>query len=336
MCSFSIVQTHVLYFTGYAQNGNGGEALKLFTQMLGRCMKPDHATIVSVLTACSSLSSLKEGQQTHAIILKMGLDSSPVSVCNAVVTMYGKCGSIFDAELAFTHLNNPDVVSWNAIISAFSHHGFYEKTLAYFEEMRLSGFEPDGMTFLSLLSACGHSGMVGESLYWFDLMTKNYRILPWSEHYACLVSILSRAGQLVKAYKMIQEMPFEADSCVWGALLAGCRANSNAELGQLAAAKVAEFDPQNASAYITLSNIYAAAGMWKEVTRVRGLMKEQGVKKQPAYSWMEIADKVHFFLGGDVSHPNVDKIHSELKLMGLQMKAVGDIAEIFASWSCYN
>ena len=124
MCSFSIVQTHVLYFTGYAQNGNGGEALKLFTQILRRCIKPDHATIVSVLTACSSLSPLKGGQQTHAIILTNGLDSrSPASVCNAVVTMYGKCGGIFDVELAFAHLNNPDVVSWNAIISAFSHHG---------------------------------------------------------------------------------------------------------------------------------------------------------------------------------------------------------------------
>ncbi|KAH7861979.1 hypothetical protein Vadar_033294 [Vaccinium darrowii] len=321
--------------TGYAQNGNGEAALKLHAEMLRRGMKPDHSTLVSVLTACSTLPSLKEGRRTHVIILKRGFDSH-LSICNALITMYSKCGGIIGSESAFLHLNNPDLVSWNTIIAAFAQHGLYEKAVSFFSEMRMSGCEPDGVTFLSLLSACGHSGMVNESLHWFDSMVKNYNLIPRLEHYSCLVDILGRAGQLEKAYSMIKEMPFEPDSGIWGALLSGCCAYSNAELGQLAAEKYFELDPQNSGAYVVLSNIYAAAGMWKEVKRVRGLMKEQGVKKKPAYSWMEIGSKVHFFVGGDVSHPNIEEIYSQLKNMGLQMKRMEDVDEIYMAWSCYG
>ncbi|KAH7861399.1 hypothetical protein Vadar_025616 [Vaccinium darrowii] len=295
--------------TGYAQNGDGEAALKLQAQMLRRDMKPDHSTLVSVLTTCSTLPSLKEGRRTHVIILKRGF-ASHLSICNALITMYSKCGCIIDSESAFSHLNNPDLVSWNTIIAAFAQHGLYEKAVSFFSEMRMSGCEPDGVTFLSLLSACGHFGTVNESLHWFDSMVKNYNLIPWLEHNSCLVDILGRAGQLEKAYDLIKEMPFELDSGIWGALLSGCCAYSNAELGQLAAEKYFELDPQNSGAYVVLSNIYAAAGRWKEVKRVRGLMKEQGVKKKPAYSWMETGNKVHFFVGGDVSHPNIEEIYS--------------------------
>ncbi|XP_059643164.1 pentatricopeptide repeat-containing protein At4g02750-like [Cornus florida] len=321
--------------TGYAQNGSGEEALKLHIQMLRSGMQPDHSTLVSVLTACSTLASLEEGRQTHVLVLKNGFDSH-VSVCNALITMYSKCGGILDSELAFGHLDSPDLVSWNTIIAAFAQHGLYEKAIYFFKQMGCSGFEPDGITFLSLLSACGHAGMVNESMYWFDSMIKNYNIIPRSEHYACLVGILGRAGQVEKAYKMIQEMPFEGDSGVWGALLAGCRVCLNVELGQLAAKKMVELEPKNSGAYIMLSNIYAAAGMWKEVTRVRSLMKEQGVKKQPAYSWMEIENKVHYFLGGDTSHPDIEEIQLELKRINLQMKSMDRIADIVSKWSCLS
>lgn len=291
-------------------------------------MKPDPSTLVSVLTACSTLSSLKEGRRTHVIILKRGFDSH-LSICNALITMYSKCGGILDSESAFSHLNNPDFVSWNTIIAAFAQHGLYEKAVYFFCAMERNGCKPDGVTFLGLLSACSHSGMVNESLHWFDSMVKDHGLIPRCEHYSCLVDILGRAGQLEKAYDMIKEMPFEPDTGIWGALLSGCCAYSNAELGQLAAEKYLELDPQNSGAYIVLSNIYAAAGMWKEVKRVRGLMKEQGVKKKPAYSWTEIGNKVHSFVGGDVSHPNIEEIRSQLKKMGLQMMRMEDAEEIY-------
>ncbi|EOX92024.1 hypothetical protein QUC31_003424 [Theobroma cacao] len=320
--------------TGYAQNGIGEEALKLCSEMLKLGIQPDNLTLVSVFTACSGLASLKEGRQIHVLVIKNGFDMD-LSLCNSLITMYSKCGGILDAEQAFRQINGADLVSWNTIIAAFAQHGLYEKAVFFFNQMELVGVKPDGVTFLSLLSACGHAGKVNESMDFFDLMVKNYGIYPRSEHFSCLVDILSRAGQLEKASKIIQEMPFQADGGVWGALLAACSVYLNVELGELAAQKIVEVDPHHSGAYIVLSNIYAAAGMWDEVTRVRLQMKEQGVKKQCAYSWMEIGSKTHHFLGGDVSHPDTDKIHLEIKSISLQMKALVNIAEIDLLWSCF-
>ncbi|XP_058096916.1 pentatricopeptide repeat-containing protein At4g02750-like [Magnolia sinica] len=312
---------------GYAHNGHGEDALKLHSQMLKTGTKPDHSTLIVVLTACSLLVSLRHGRQTHTIVVKCGFESN-ISVCNTLITMYSKSGSIDESYLAFRQIFSPDVVSWNTIIAGYAQHGHYEKALCLFDEMCTNGFKPDGITFLNVLSACGHVGKVKESMDWFDSMVNGYRIEPRAEHYSCLVDILSRAGQLEKAYEVIKEMPFEADGSVWGALLGACRVHLNVELGELAATKLVSLEPQNSAAYVMLSNIYAAAGMWKKVTRVRGLMKEQGVKKQPGYSWMEIEEKVHLFLGGDISHPEIDKIHSELDRIGLQMKMVDDLIDV--------
>ncbi|OVA20906.1 Pentatricopeptide repeat [Macleaya cordata] len=312
---------------GYAQNGNGEEALTLHLRMLEMGMKPDHSTLISVLTACSSLASLKEGKQTHVLVTKKGFETN-ISVCNTLITMYSKCGSIRDSEVVFGELESPDLVSWNTIIAGYAQHGHYEKALSSFYEMGLNGLKPDGVTFLSVLSACGHAGKVMESMDWLGLMVSDYGVSPRAEHYSCLVDILSRAGKLEKAYEIIQEMPFEADAGVWGAILAACRVHLNVELGELAAKELVKLEPQNSGAYIMLSNIYAAAGMWREVTSVRWLMKEQGIKKQPGYSWTEIGNKVHFFLGGDISHPEIDEIHSELGRIGMQMKMADDFGDI--------
>ncbi|KAJ4965372.1 hypothetical protein NE237_017221 [Protea cynaroides] len=304
---------------GYAQNGDGEEALKLHSQMLKMGIKPDHSTFVSLLTACSSLPSLKEGREIHLVVVKSGFESD-ISICNILITMYSKCGSISDSEIVFGLINCPDIVSWNAIIAGYAQHGHYEKALGLFHEMELNGIKPDGITFLTVLSACDHSGKVKESIEWFNTMRNVYEIAPRAEHYACLVDILSRAGQLDEAYKIIQQIPFEADARVWGPLLAACRVHLNVELGEIAANELVKLEPQNSGAYIMLSNIYAAAGMWGDVTRMRGLMKEQGVKKQPGYSWIEVANKVHSFSGGDISHPEIGKIHLQLQRIGLQMK----------------
>ncbi|WOG84497.1 hypothetical protein DCAR_0103681 [Daucus carota subsp. sativus] len=305
--------------SGYAKNGSSEKALKVHIQMLATGLQPDHATFISVLTACSNLASQSEGTQTHALVLKHGF-SSHVSICNALISMYSRCGRIYDSVSAFGHVRSPNIVSWNTIIAAFAQHGLYEHALTYFKQMQLNGFEPDGLTFLSMFSACGHAGMVDESMKWFDLMESKYKVTPSSEHYACLVHMLGRAGQLEKAYLLIQQMPYEADSGVWGALLSACRANLNVELGQIAAEKFLKLEPDNSAAYVMLSNMYAARGMWKEVTYVRGLMKQHGVNKQPAYSWMDVGNEVHSFLGGDISHPSIEDIHTELKQINRQME----------------
>ncbi|XP_021852316.1 pentatricopeptide repeat-containing protein At4g02750 [Spinacia oleracea] len=319
--------------TGYTQNDSGEEALKLFSEMLRLSIQPDKATFVSVLTACSSLTSVKEGGQTHSLVVKFGYGTN-LSVCNALLSMYSKCGSVVDSELAFTEIHNPDVVSWNTILAGYAQHGLYEKARALFNEMCAKGFDPNGITFLSMLSTCGHTGKVNDSLVWFDTMVKDYKLPPNPEHYACLVDILCRKGQLEKAYKIIQEMPFEISCGVWGSLLAACHVYLNAELGELSATKILEMDPNNSGAYVMLSNIYARRGMWKEVSRVRRLMEEQGVKKLSAYSWTEVGNKVHIFIGGGVTHPEIGKICLILKQIRLHFKCSGDAADLVSEVAC--
>ncbi|KAL2907251.1 hypothetical protein RDABS01_005961 [Bienertia sinuspersici] len=252
--------------TGYSQYGSGEDALKLFLDMIRLGIQPNKTTIVSILTACASLTSLKEGRQFHSLVVKYGFGSN-LSVCNAVLSMYSKCGSVVDSELAFSEIHSPDVVSWNTILAGFAHHGLYGKPV--------------------------HSSMrcvlkVDDSKTWFDSMVKDYGIPPRSEHYACLVDILCRRGQLDRAYKIIQEMAFVGNCGIWGALLAACHVYLNVELGELAAKKILELDPHNSGVDVMLSNIYARCGMWKEVAKVRGSMKEQGVKKLIAYSWTQL------------------------------------------------
>ncbi|CAJ2677104.1 unnamed protein product [Trifolium pratense] len=315
-----------IMITGYAQNGRGEEALNLFSQMVRTGMQPDDLTFVSIFTACASLALLDEGRQTNALVIKHGFHSD-LSVSNALVTMYSKCGEIVNSELAFGQISHPDIVSWNTIIAGFAQHGLYDRARYYFDHMVAVGVTPDGITFLNLLSACCRAGKVDETMNIFNLMVHNYGIPPRSEHYSCIVDVMSRAGQLKRACKVIQEMPFKADSSIWGALLVGCNIHSNVKLGELAAGSILNLDPYNAGAYVMMSNIYAAAGKWKDVNRVRYLMKEQGVKKQTAYSWMQIENKLHCFVGGDPSHPNIDDIHDALRRITLHMKVKGNPEE---------
>ncbi|MQL73169.1 hypothetical protein Taro_005517 [Colocasia esculenta] len=305
--------------SGYANNEHGAEALRLYMQMLRSSMQPDHSTLLVVLTACSVLASLQCGKQIHATAVKMGLESD-ISLCNSFMTMYSKCGSISDSDLMFRNIQNPRLVSWNTIIAAFAQHGLYEKACAMLHDLVANGDRPDGITFLSILSACGHAGMVNESIFWFNVMVLEYQIPPRTEHFSCLVDIVSRAGQLEKACEVISAMPFQADGAVWSALLGACQVYLNVELAELAANKLVELNSQNSGAYVMLSNTYAASGKWRDVTKVRSLMKEQGVRKQPGYSWLEMGDKVHMFLRGDTSHPDIKRIHSQLDTVYLHMK----------------
>nr|KYP49280.1 Pentatricopeptide repeat-containing protein At4g02750 family [Cajanus cajan] len=317
-----------IIITGCAQNGRGEEALNLYSQMIRTGMQPDDLTFVSVFTACASLASLEEGRQAHALVIKHGFGSD-LSVSNALITMHSKCGGIVDSELVFGQISHPDLISWNTIIAAFAQHGLYNKASSYFDQMVTYGIQPDGITFLSLLSACCRAGKIDESMNLFRSMVHNYGIPPRSEHYACLVDVMSRTGQLQRACRLIDEMPFKADSSIWGAVLAACSVHLNVKLGELAARRILNSDPYNSGAYVMLSNIYAAAGKWKDVHRIRVLMKEQGVKKQRAYSWLQIGNKIHCFVGGDPSHPNIKDIHVALRRITLHMKVKSVYEEIF-------
>eukprot|EP01018_Ginkgo_biloba_P022802 Gb_33439 [translate_table: standard] len=307
---------------GYAQNGHPEEALKLFLGMQRSGVMPNQSTYVSHLNVCASIASENQGKQLHAHINKMGF-MSDVSVGNALITLYAKCGSINTAQQLFSKMSVRDVVSWTAMIVGYAQNGNGKYALQLFEQMQLAHFKPNHVTFIGVLTACSHTGLVDEGWHYFDSMTSVHFITPRMDHYACMVDLLGRAGHLEEALTFIKEMPSEPDVVVLGSLLAACRIHFNLKLGKWAAKRIFELEPQTSATYVLLSNIYAAAGRWDDVTYVRKMMKERGVKKEPGWSWIEVKNNVHTFHVGDRSHPESEMIYAMLEDLNVLMKEAG-------------
>eukprot|EP01018_Ginkgo_biloba_P019490 Gb_31546 [translate_table: standard] len=307
---------------GYAQNGQAAEALTLFNQMYVGSMKPNSATMVNVLPACAHLTTLQHGKLIHSYIVKSGFDLD-VSVGNSLIDMYAKCGSIEIAHKLFDKMSKRDVVSWNTIIAGYGMHGYGEDAIEYFSQMQQTVMKPDHITFICVLSACSHAGLVEKGWHYFYSMNEDYCITPRVEHYACMVDLLGRAGHLDDAYDFIEKMPLEPGATVWGALLSACRIHCNIKLGERVAKHLFDLKPENAGAYILLSNIYAAAGRWDDVAKVRITMKDRGLKKTPGCSLIEVKNMVHAFLVGDRSHSQSEKINATLESLAGQMEEAG-------------
>eukprot|EP01018_Ginkgo_biloba_P032595 Gb_24515 [translate_table: standard] len=311
---------------GYAQTGHCDEACKLFIQMQRIGLKPNQFTFASVLSACATLTTLGQGKELHACIIKTGFKEE-VSVGNAVVTMYAKCGSIEDAQDVFNELPNRDLVSWNAMIAGFAQHGNGAKALQLFEQMQQTGMKPDHITFIGVLSACSNVGLVDKGRHYFGSMTQEHGITPSLEHYTCMVDLLSRAGFLDEAEQLIDEMSFKPDALVWRTLLSACRIHGNMKLGERAAEYILELETQNAATYVLLSNLYGASERWDSVEKVRKMMRDRGVIKEPGRSWIEVQNTIHTFIARDRSHPQVEEIYAKLKELNCQMKEAGYVAD---------
>eukprot|EP01018_Ginkgo_biloba_P019689 Gb_04894 [translate_table: standard] len=306
----------------YAQNGYAREALSLFNQMQLTDVKPDMATILSVLPACAHLAALQQGKWIHGYIIRSGFESY-VSVGNSLIDMYAKCGSVQIARHFFDKMSERNVVSWNAMIAGYGMHGHGEDALRLFSQMQQMGMKANNVTFVCVLSACSHAGLVDEGRQYFYAMIQDYCVTPRMEHYACMVDLLGRAGCLDEARDFIEKMPLEPGANVWGALLSACRIHCNIELGEYVAKRLFVLEPENAGCYVLLSNIYAAAGRWDDVAKVRTVMKDRGLKKTPGCSLIEVNNKVHAFFVGDRSHPQSEKIYIMLETLDGQMKAAG-------------
>eukprot|EP01018_Ginkgo_biloba_P001634 Gb_19896 [translate_table: standard] len=283
---------------GYAQNGHGEESLKLFLQMKLAGVKPDSKTFASVLPACATLAALEQGMEIHEEIIRGGFQRD-VTVANALVDMYAKCGSIDNARDVFDKIHQRTVVSWNAIISGYAMHGCGKEALKLFEQMQQSGIKPDHVTLVGILSACCHAGLVNEGWQYFNCMSQYYHITPAMEHYGCMVALLGRAGCLDEALDFINKMPIKPDANVWGSLLGACRIHNNIKLGEHVANHLFELDPKNDIPYVILSNMYAAASKWDASEKVWKMMKDRRIKKKPGCSWIEINKQMHAFLVGD-------------------------------------
>ncbi|XP_058102710.1 pentatricopeptide repeat-containing protein At1g11290, chloroplastic-like [Magnolia sinica] len=286
------------------------EGLELFKQMKLKRVRPDYVTGLSVVRVCSNLASLRQAKFAHGFIIR-SLFNHKVVIETALVDLYVKCGSLEYARRVFDSMRERNLVSWSTMISGYGMHGRGKVALELFDWMKGS-MDPDHITFVSLLSACSHAGLIAEGWQCFNSMIRDFHIMPRTEHYACMVDLLGRAGQLNEAREFIENMPIKPDAGVWGALLGACRIHSNVKLAELAAKSLFELDPENSGRYVLLSNIYMFSGKREEADKVWGLMKRRGVKKTAGHTVIEVKNKVYTFLVGDRSNPQTDLIYEEL------------------------
>ncbi|KAL5575173.1 hypothetical protein UlMin_016872 [Ulmus minor] len=305
----------------YSQNGHPGESFSLCKEMALTGLKLTQATLVTVISASADIAALPQGMELHGFSWRNGFESDD-KVKTALVDMYAKSGWIKVARTLFDRLGGKRVVSWNAMLTGYAMHGYADEALNLFEEMKKEAM-PDHITFVGVLRACSHGGLVDKGWMFFGLMIRVYNIDPTVQHYTCMVDLLGHCGQLDKAYNLIMDMKVIPDSGIWGALLNSCKIHGNVELAELAVNKLTELEPDDAGNYVILSNIYAQCGRWEGVERLRKLMMDKGIKKSIARSWIEVKNKVHAFLTGDTSHPNSKAIYAELKRLGGLMTEAG-------------
>ncbi|KAL5751497.1 hypothetical protein ACOSP7_021704 [Xanthoceras sorbifolium] len=268
--------------SSYTHSGHSAEAIALFDKMISEKLKPNTATLVSVVSACSELASLEKGEKVHQYIKEGGLELN-VSLATALVDMYAKCGQLETSRELFKSMKERDVVSWNVMISGYGTHGDAESAIEIFQEMENSNVKPNAVTFVALLLACAHAGLIEEGKYLFKRM-EHYSVKPNLKHYACMVDALGRSGNLVEAEAVVKSMPIQPDRGVWGALLSACKHHNEIEMGIRMAKLAMESDPGNESYYIIMSNMYASVGKWVEAERVRKLMRERGLEKTAGWS----------------------------------------------------
>ncbi|XP_021654644.1 pentatricopeptide repeat-containing protein At5g15300 isoform X3 [Hevea brasiliensis] len=282
------VVTWNVMIAGYVLCGENRQALEMFEEMRGVGEQPDEVTMLSLLSACTDLGDLDVGMKVHRSILEMSLGDLSVLLGNALIYMYAKCGSIERALEVFRGMREKDVSTWNSVIVGLAFHGHAEESINLFAEMRrLKNISPNEITFVGVLVACSHAGKVEGGRQYFNLMKDVYGIEPNVRHYGCMVDLLGRAGLLNDAFEFIENMNIEPNAVIWRTLLGACRIHGNVELGRLANEKLLEMRRDESGDYVLLSNIYASVGEWDGVQKVRNLMDDSGVRKEPGCSIIE-------------------------------------------------
>ncbi|XP_016496120.1 pentatricopeptide repeat-containing protein At3g62890 [Nicotiana tabacum] len=278
---------------GYVRWGQCEEALVLFSQMQEENkVTPNEYTMSILVAACEQLGSLEHGKWAHAYVYKLGMDINVV-LGTSLIEMYAKCGSIVRARLVFENLGpKKDLMAWSAMISGLAMHGRWEDCLRLFSNMVDNGVRPDDITFLGVLSACVHGGLVRQGKEMFERISKEFGISPSVQHYGCMIDLYGRAGLINEAWNLVNTMPMEPDVLIWGALLSGARICGDIETCEVALNKIIKLDPTNSAAYVLLSNVYAKMGRWKDARHIRNLMETKRVKKVPGLSSIEVDGRI--------------------------------------------
>ncbi|XP_004306045.1 PREDICTED: pentatricopeptide repeat-containing protein At3g49170, chloroplastic [Fragaria vesca subsp. vesca] len=283
-------------------------------------------TFASLLSGAASLCAVDKGEQIHSRIIKSGFESNQ-SICNALVSMYSRCGNINAAFQVFNKMEDWNVISWTSMITGFAKHGYAARAVGLFDQMLEAGLKPNEITYIAVLSACSHAGLISEGWKHFKEMHQQHGIVPRMEHYACMVDLLGRSGSLVEAIEFINSMPFEADALIWRTFLGACRVHCDVELGKHAAKMIMKQNPHDSAAYSLLSNLYASTGQWEEVANIRKQMKEKALVKEAGSSWIEVKNKMHKFHVGDTSHPKAQEIYDEMDRLGSKIKKLGYVPD---------
>lgn len=276
------------FIAGLSQGGRGREALRMFVEMMKSGIFPDDMTMVCVTSACGSLGDLNLALQLHKVVFQVNrLEKPDVLTMNSVIDMYGKCGRMDLAYKVFCDMEEKNVSSWTSMIVGYAAHGHVDDALRCFSCMREAGVIPNHVTFVGVLTACVHGGMVQEGKHYFNMMKNGYEIEPMLPHYGCMVDLLGRAGMLDEAISMVGGMPMKPNAVIWGCLMGACEKYGNVKLGEWVAKHLIKLEPGNSGVYVVLSNIYANSCMWKDLERVREILKERKLAINPSYSLLE-------------------------------------------------
>ncbi|KGN59149.1 pentatricopeptide repeat-containing protein At4g21065 [Cucumis sativus] len=305
-----------------AESGVPVESLVFFDRMRNQGIVPDKVALVTVVYACAKLGAMNKAKAIHAYINGTGY-SLDVILGTAMIDMYAKCGSVESARWIFDRMQVRNVITWSAMIAAYGYHGQGEKALELFPMMLRSGILPNRITFVSLLYACSHAGLIEEGQRFFSSMWDEYGVTPDVKHYTCMVDLLGRAGRLDEALEMIEGMPVEKDEVLWGALLGACRIHRHLDLAERVARSLLKLQSQKPGHYVLLSNIYANAGKWEDMAKTRDLMTKGGLRKIPGRTWIEVGEKLYQFGVGDKTHPRSNEIYKMLKRLGEKLEVAG-------------
>ncbi|KAF7144543.1 hypothetical protein RHSIM_Rhsim04G0219700 [Rhododendron simsii] len=311
--------------TAYAQNAMGHHALELFREFNSLSIRPNHFMLCSVINACASLGRLVTGKVTHGAVIRNGHDSNDV-VATALVDMYAKCGCLDYSNGVFNKIKNPSVIPYTSMIVGAAKYGRVKLSFKLFQEMTERGISPNDVTFIGVLHACSHSGLVDEGLEYLHSMYHKYGVVPNTKHYTCVVDMLGRIGRLDEAYRIAKSIHVKPDegALLWGTLLATSRLQGRVDIAVEASKWLIESNQQVAAAYVAMSNAYAVAGRWENVHGTRSEMKRNGVSKEPGCSWVEIKDYTYVFYAGDVdSCPRGGEVVSFLRELEGRMKERG-------------
>ncbi|OIT22159.1 PREDICTED: pentatricopeptide repeat-containing protein At4g02750-like [Nicotiana attenuata] len=300
------------------------EALLLYVQMLRNNYKPDQSTFSNVVSLCGVLALHAWGRTLHACVTKSGFQNDTM-ITSAFISMYSRCGFINAASSLFRNMKRSDTIAWNAMIVSQACHGSAKEALDLFPCMIQAGYEPDHVTFLGVLTACAHSGLVDMGWSYFISMEKRWSIIPKAEHYNCMVDLLGRSGMLAEAFELVKQIPVDLPAHAWETLLSCCRVHENFDLGDLVAQKLLSLQPSNIGMCVLLSNMYSARGMWKDAARVRALLKKLDLKKELACSWIEINGCISQFVSNERCNPRAKDIYKELKSLSALIEDSGTV-----------